>query len=378
MNSKILHIQSKQRPNPLSIVKLQDFDYIEGENIEPKTIIENPNISLYCLDPQNQKAIFVETPSDLDLSDASFFHQAQYEHAQRLIAVPFQDLYQLAVVLEEPIKKLVMIYSVGRCGSTLLSKVFNQVDRVVSLSEPDVFSQIVAIRNPDGSNDQEIAQLLKICIYLLGKLNLERKSSCLVIKLRSFGIELGDLIYQAFPDAKTLFLYRNLEDVVKSSIPAFVFLSTMLPTIAQNIDFYSRFIPLIKNYTNSIDFTDPSAIDLYTTLWLSVMQSYMQFHQQGILTCAIRYEDLVANSQQMVTSIFKYCDLPISEVAKACQAFEKDAHSSSNLSRENLNKNDVEIPDILEIRQKIDKLLKKHPKIKTPDFIVPGTLEVTR
>ena len=74
MSTKILYIQSKQRPDPLSIVKLQDFDYIEGENIDPKTIIESLNISLYCLDPQNQQAIFVETPLDIKLSNAPFFH----------------------------------------------------------------------------------------------------------------------------------------------------------------------------------------------------------------------------------------------------------------------------------------------------------------
>ena len=47
MIAKVLYIQSKQRPHPLSIVKRQDFDCIEGENINPKIIIESPNISLY-------------------------------------------------------------------------------------------------------------------------------------------------------------------------------------------------------------------------------------------------------------------------------------------------------------------------------------------
>ena len=89
MSSKILHIQGKQRTDLLSIVKLQDFDYIEGEDIESKTILEDSNISLYCLDLQNQKAIFVETPLNLALSDASFVHQTQYEYAQKLISVPF-------------------------------------------------------------------------------------------------------------------------------------------------------------------------------------------------------------------------------------------------------------------------------------------------
>ncbi len=374
MSTKVLHIQSKKRSVPLSVVQLQDFDYIEGETIDPKTIIENPNISLYCLDPQNQRAIFVETPLEIELSQAPFFYQAQYEHAQRLIAVPLEDLPQLAAALEEPIEQLVMIYSVGRCGSTLLSKVFNQLETVLSLSEPDVLSQIVGLRNPDGSNDNEITQLLKICIYLLGKPTVKGKPSCCTLKLRSFCIELGDLIHQAFPDAKAVFLYRNAEDVVKSSIPAFVYLSKMLPTIAQNIDLYSRFIPLLKDYSTSIDFTDSTGIDLYTTAWLSVMQRYMLLQQQGISTCAIRYEDLVANPQRIVTSIFEYCGLPIADVSQVCQVFAKDSQRGSNLSKENLSNNEIEIPDILEIRKKVDKLLKKHPQIKTPDFVVPSTL----
>jgi hypothetical protein len=173
---------------------------------------------------------------------------------------------------------------------------------------------------------------------------------------------------------KLFFLYRNAEDVVKSSIPAFVYLSKMLPTIAQNIDLYSRFIPLLKDYSTSIDFTDSTGIDLYTTAWLSVMQRYMSLQQQGISTCAIRYEDLVANPQQIVTSIFEYCGLPIADVSQVCQVFAKDSQRGSNLSKENLSNNEIEIPDILEIRKKVDKLLKKHPQIKTPDFVVASTL----
>ena len=374
MIAKVLYIQSKQRPHPLSIVKRQDFDCIEGENINPKIIIESPNISLYCLDPQNQQAIFVETPLEIELSNAAFFYQAQYEYAQRLIAVPLEDLPQLITAIEEPIEKLIMIYSVGRCGSTLLSKVFNQIETVLSLSEPDVFSQIVGLRNPDGSNDAEIAQLLKICIYLLSKPTLKGKQSCFVLKLRSFCIELGDLIYQAFPDSQVIFLYRNAEDVVRSSIRAFVYLSAMLPTIAQNIDLYSRFIPLLKEYANDIDFTDSSAIDIYTTAWLSVIQRYRFLQQRGIPTCTIRYENLVADPQKIVSAIFEYCGLSLAEVSHSCQVFAKDSQSDSNLSKENLSKHEIQIPDILEIRQKMDKLLQKHPEIKTPDFFVPDTL----
>lgn len=378
MSTKALHIQNKNRTAAHTIANLQDFEYVEGENIDSKIIIENPNISLYCLDPQNQRLIFVETPLEIDLSKAPFFYEAQYEYAKRLFAVPFEDINQLVEEIGEPIEKLVLIYSVGRCGSTLLSKVFNQVDTVLSLSEPDIFSQLLGIRNPDGSNDNEVTALLRSCIYLVCKPTLKGKSSCCVLKFRSIVIELGDLLYQAFPNAKVVFLYRNAEAVVKSSIRAFVYLSSMLPTIQQNIEFYSRFIPLLKEYASCIDFTDSKATDLYTTMWLSAMQRYLLLYEQGITSCAIRYEDLVANPQQIVTSIFEHCGLQISEVSNVCKVFEKDSQSGSNLSQENTRHNDLEQSEILEIRQKVNELLKQHPQIKTPDFIVPGTLSVSR
>lgn len=378
MSTKVLHIQSKNRTAAHTVANIQDFEYVEGETIDQKIIIENPNVSLYCLDPQNQRLIFVETPLDIDLSQAPFFYEAQYEYAERLFAVPFEDINQLVEEIEEPIEKLVLIYSVGRCGSTLLSKVFNQLDTVVSLSEPDIFSQIVGIRNPDGSNDNELAALLKSCIYLLCKPTLKGKPSYYILKFRSIVIELGDLLYQAFPNAKLIFLYRNAEAVVKSSIRAFVYLSNMLPTIQQNIEFYSRFIPLLKEYASYIDFTDSKATDLYTTMWLSTMQRYLSLYEQGISSCAIRYEDLVANSEQFVTSIFEYCGLPISEVSNVCKVFEKDSQSGSNLSQENTRHNDLEQSEILDIRHKVNELLKKNPEIKTPDFVVPGTLLLPR
>ncbi len=407
MISKILHIQSKNRTPTDLIAKLEDFEYVEGEAINPQTIINKSNVSLYCLDPQKQRAIFVETPLDIDISQPPFFYQAQYEYAQRLFAVPFKELRQLARSIE-PIKEIIIIYSVGRCGSTLLSKVFNQVDSVLSLSEPDVFSQLVGMRCSDGSNDDRITELLGFCLAFLRKKMGRQEYLFCAIKLRSFCIHLGDLINLLVPYAKVIFLYRNAEDTVKSYMRAFPFVNELLPTIEANIDldsrwkqwdlvirgkplekflnpapsilpitnlfvsYPSRFIPLLNDYANYIDFKN--CIDLYTTLWLSVMERYLLLYKQRIPTCAIRYEDLVAEPHQIVTLIFEKCAIPITEVVDACKVFEKDSQSGSHFSQENTRKNQITRSDIVEIRQKVNKLLKKNSEIQTADFIVPGTL----
>ena len=373
MSVQILHIQAKNRTTANTVVKLEDFNYEEGEIIDLLTIVKKPNITLYCLDFQNQRAIFVETPLSIDLSQAPFYYLAQYEYAEKLIAVPFEKL-PLLVNHAKLIDKLIVIYSVGRCGSTLLSKVFNKVNTVLSLSEPDVFSQIVGWRNPDRSNDEEITEIIKFCIYLLAKSTTQNKISYCAIKLRGIGIEVGDLIYRAIPNAESIFLYRNAENVIKSSIIAFKFIGELLPTIKENIDFYSRFIPLLKDYKNNIDFTDSKAIDFYLISWLSKMQSYLSLYKQGIIKFAIRYEDLVEQPEPIVSLLFQKLNLPTSEVINTLKVFENDSQSGSNLSRENTRKNTNELLDVVEIRRNINKLLKKHPIIKTPDFIVPGTL----
>jgi len=371
MTTKIFHIQHKNRKTPNTIVSPEDFSYLEGETIEPTVVLENDNMSLYCLDPQNQQVIFVETPLDSALSQASFFYEAQYELAQRLIVMPYSDFHQIAEKLEPLQKQVVLIYSVGRCGSTLLSKGFNQLDSVVSLSEPDVFSQMVMMRNPDGRDDLEMAKLLKSCLLLQTKSNISKPSSY-VLKFRSFCIELGDLIYQAVPQAQAIFMYRNAEEVVKSAIRAFAHITQHYSSseLQKNIDFLSRFTPLLKEYVNYIE-GEPSVIDSETISWLSIMHRYLVLYQQGVPLCAVRYEDLLANPQLMMNELFNYCGLQTSDVS---HVFEEDSQEGTLLSQAALRQNNLELPDRLEIRNKMNPLLTKHPEIKTPDFIVPRTI----
>ncbi len=381
MTTKILHIQKKHQTqigDHIYLKNLQDFDYVEGENIESQTVLENPNISLYCLDPQNQRAIFVETPENMDLADTPFFFKAQYKYALRLIAVPYEHCHQLAKSIENSIQQLVLIYYVGRCGSTLLSKIFNQVDTVVSLSEPGIFcDQIIALREPNGSLDDELAEILRSCILLQCKPTTTINPSPYVLKHSAFSIQIGDLIYKLFPDAKVIFLYRNAEDAVSSFINWMKNSPSKNQNIQLNANLYTKFIPLLETYAESIDFTDSDSTDIYTLMWLSIMERYLEFYRKNMEICAVRYEDLVASKQQVVTSLFEYCGFPISEVEKACKAFEKHSQSGSSFSQERSLQINHKTDKILEINHKISRLLIKHPEINTSDFIVPGTLKLS-
>ena len=397
MAAKVLHIKRKLTIPPESVVNVRNFRCREGEAVDAEITLRDPNLSLYCVDDSKKRAIFVETPPNIDLSVAPFYYQAQFQHALRLLAVPYEDLHRLAGGAGDPFEKLVLIYSVGRCGSTLLSKIFNQVNEVVSLSEPDVFTQIVALRNPDGSRDREIEELLFSCTRFLGKPASGKRVPCLVIKLRSFCIEIGDLMYRAFPHARNIFLYRNAEDVIESLIRTFGELGFWGRTfkaakssrlakfwlrffVARRKKTLDRLIPLIRDYP-SRTYTDLGSVGLLLIMWLSVMHRYLLLYRQGIPMIGLRYEDLIANPQEMVKSLFEYCGLPVWEVPKVCRVFEQDSRLDSRLPRKLSPlpslpplppRRYLDLKDLV----KMYHFLKSHPDVQTPYFVAPGTLIV--
>jgi hypothetical protein len=58
-----------------------------AETISIQRILDDPTISLYCLDPEKEQAIFVKVPPDVNLNQAPFYYVAQYEQAIQLIKV---------------------------------------------------------------------------------------------------------------------------------------------------------------------------------------------------------------------------------------------------------------------------------------------------
>ena len=93
MKAYELIIDAKLKTDPFSIVSANDFQTHTGQPVDPHIVLEKSNVSLYCLDHANQRALFVETLPDVDLLQEPFYFIAQYEKARKLIAVPYDTLH---------------------------------------------------------------------------------------------------------------------------------------------------------------------------------------------------------------------------------------------------------------------------------------------
>jgi len=377
MTATKLLIKDRYRRQMRDLASLDNFVWETGEPFDAQSIIANPNISLYCLDDTRQDAIFAVLPDEVDLSDAPFVYQAQFDYAKSLIAVPYGEFLRLADTLTVDASQLICIHNVGRCGSTLLSQALNQLDTVTALSEPDVFANFVTIRYTP--REQQI-RLLQASYKFMFRPAVVGDTTRYALKFRNHCADIIDIFAEAFPTAKHIFMYRNGMDWV-ASLYRIIHKTgranlrlTLSEAIAQHATYFNRpndnFTPLFDPATDTFSLSFCRGM-----LWVQMMNRYVDLYNDGFRPITIRYEDLIANREAMLSEIFERIGLPLSTVAQAQQAFKQDSQAGTSMARDNAKSgNQIELPEA--DYQTIQSVIVSQPMLKSPDIILSGTLSI--
>jgi hypothetical protein len=364
-------IVQKVKVSPLDQARRDDFVLREKGQVDSAVIVQNPHLSLYTLDFVNDEAVFVETPPEVDLCLEQFYYIAQYEHALRVIGVPLEEMISLSRDLPLDDQKLVFIHSTGRAGSTLASQIFAQLDGVANISEPDALTDLVAYRHFYPDNKAELNALANSVVRLLCQV---KAPGGHVIKGRSFAIEIGDILYDLFPAAKIVFLYRDAKSYMLSSLRAYddgierseaefkMFLFD-LRAWAETL------IPLLADVPDD-QWLSPTALVVYA--WLSPMYKYVKLFEEGVPMLAIDYDSWLTAPQETAVAMLDYCGMAPPDLAPVYAALDRDSQAGTVLSRNAVKEHraflDLADPD------ELNELLATHPLIKTADFVAPNTL----
>ncbi len=177
--------------HPTSLSQPADFTLGPGRPVTLPRVFE-PDVSPYCFDLANRLLLCVSTP---DIAGSTFFYQAQRRHARTVIKVPVDEL-------PDGSTSPTLIFSIGRCGSTLLFRAFEAAG-VAIVSEPDFFTQ-AALAGTEGHFLQDaIGRATQLLPYAAIKLRLECNAAPL-------------LIAGAFRAPKILFILRDPVDWASS------------------------------------------------------------------------------------------------------------------------------------------------------------------
>ena len=364
-----LRIHSRQREHMGVIASLDDFEWSEGDAVEAATLLSNPSVTLYCLDHANERAIFTALPIEIDLSQVPFMYQAQFDHAEFLVAPPYTDFLQLAGQIPLDEGKLLCLHNIGRCGSTVLARALNEIDGVLTLSEPDVLTNFVALR---GVPQRERRDLLRACMRWLCRPAVIQDHRRIVIKYRNQATAVMDLYIGALPNARHLFMYRNALDWLASFHRLHVKRDdqpkryTREQVIDQQASYYGCARAEIKQLAH------PS-VESYQALegraigWLLMLGRYLDLVDKGAEVAALRYEDLQTDRDGLLLSVLKLMGLPESGLNAALRAFESDAQAGTKLARDAGRGNTLKLPE--DQQATVRKLLAKQPLLNAADAV---------
>jgi hypothetical protein len=210
----LLHnITGRSKIAPVAFASPEDFTLSPVGTID--SIRPQDNAVIYCVDTRSERALFTLCDDLPAMLRAPFLYEAQFAAARQIVTVPFERLEECAGASGAT---PVFVFSIGRCGSTLLTALLG-ASGVNSVSEPDVLTQLAELPAAARAwlSPAALPHLIRACAGSL-------RTHCggdVVIKLRSQCIQIAADIVHACPGAKFVFMLRERHAWAQSRHRAF-------------------------------------------------------------------------------------------------------------------------------------------------------------
>jgi hypothetical protein len=254
------------------------------------------NSILYCLDSAEERAYFTIL-DDVDAAYRSpFLYSAQYESAKHILSVPFERLSEF---LDSSNLFPTLIFSIGRCGSTLLVSLLRALG-APAVSEPSVFRQLIrSVEDGQLLNRRLVTVAVQTCTASIA----QHFGGQPVIKLQSQCNYLIEAITYALPQYHAIFMFRESTTWARSMCRAFFYEPRGLA---------HRLAADIKSYD-----------------WLAQNHSGVQL---------VWYEDLVDRPEEVLRQLGALTD-PVSADTRRriYEVMAADSQEGTGLSRQNLS-----------------------------------------
>ena len=376
MSATRLEIKDRHREHPGVIASLADFEWQTSLSMSAARLLDDPRLTLYCLDHPGQRAIFAALPDGIDPSQTPFMYQAQFDHAEFLVALPFADFMSLAEDIAPPDESLVALHNIGRCGSTVLCRALNDIDGVLALSEPEALANFVHLRQIPGA-EQKV--LLRASVAWLCRPAIMGADRRVLLKFRNQATGIMGLYVDALPSATHLFMYRNVIDWLASFHRLRVNRGET-PTRYSRQQIIEQQIAYYQCAPADIENLAPPSISSYLSLegralgWLYMLESYLDLRDTGASINALRYEDLQANREALLVSALELMGLHEADLSAARRVFRSDAQAGTRFARDDARGNQVALPP--EMIATVERLLAEQQVINRADFRLPGTIRL--
>ncbi len=333
MKANLFLINGQNKDNAFQASGLDDFKLSPNGQIGVDTLVASPDWTLYSIDPAKGKAMLVEMPARTDLSNSVFVYQDQFDQGLRAAVLELDAFIEASQAIAPP-NHLSFLFSTGRCGSTLASRIFAKLPDVWSLSEPDYLTNIAMARLKYPR--VELVALVQAATLWTCRPPKGQAPTAIIIKPRSEATLIAELCREAFPNSQNVFLYRDLlgwaDSIGKLSQramdPAIVYAESEFWRDWWDHVMAGQPLTTLKDYFPP-DHGPILASEFFTLAWDLRIEGYLQALRRGMNFTAIHYADLNKNREQETARLLSGCGLSTDYLNMAMQAFDVDSHTGS-------------------------------------------------
>lgn len=298
---------------------------------------------------------------DADLAAAAFVYLTQFRDALELARVEVSEL--IAATRDIPMPKLALIFSIGRCGTTLANHVLNGSEEIWCLSEPDVLDDVAQW---DGA---ERADAMCALAKILFAIRQKRTAHTLGVKLRSQSVFCAMAFKEAYPDAHNIFMYRDAigwANSLYAFVGKFGFSGPYHSMVRDELwthMFRQSTAELMKNPDMIGDEIDPGRLFAYG--WLRQLECFATAQDAGMDFYPIRYNEFNGDRLDGTRTLMRACGLSDGAAQSALSAFESDSQAGTFMGQ-------GDAPLRLSDAQKdgARDVLSKHPMFSDADHIL--------
>ncbi|MDO5706499.1 MAG: hypothetical protein Q4G49_15720 [Paracoccus sp. (in: a-proteobacteria)] len=263
-----------------------------GDDARDVDIALSDHQSLHHFDLERRRTCWVDAGRFISDREGAFFYQEQRRNARAVLFASFEDALRLDAPLT---RRPVLFFSIGRCGSTLISKIA-QTCGLDTWSEPDSFTNLNRARGLRRGQPDLVRALTHLALSDLDRLS---TGAAFGVKLRAEVTQTMGSIMDTAPDAVSFFVLRDAVEWARSSRRVF------------GVDEHQSARRLVK-------------------MILAARQAVEAGHDLRVLD----YRRMVTQPQTVAAMICDAAGLPLPDTARLDRTMQTDSQQGTSINRE--------------------------------------------
>jgi len=313
------------------------YDFISiHESFEHPRHVLAERFSLYCL--TEDEAVFVNC-EEFDIFDSkyAFAYDTQFNNASQVITMPMSSFLLISKQITMPDVPVLHLANHGRCGSTLLTKLFEAIPNSLSISEVNGFTHVAEMSLKNGVEDyNRLKQICQSVVMFTLKHAVARKSSFVLIKCQSSAVYITDMMISTVPSIKQVFMYRQPVQFVQS-YEKLMAVNKWDPPSDEICCYWGgignhKILPNACQQLPSAKVKTLSTFARWAIVWITGVAAYDQLIKKGVDMKSLKYEHLLEKPSETLTALFHYVGIPLSLMPSLDKVFSKDSQVGTPFS----------------------------------------------